>query len=210
MMRISDFILPAGAAFALAFATGPAAASPLRVVNVTSPDVLCVFNATCLVTATDTTGRYPPKAGYSGQPYLYTRTFVGAPGSKAEGLTAYLYRVDFTHAHAETDVNCAENLQIRFGDVARLKYDGETKSDVFVISSGGPGDVGLVSADKVGPVVTLTFATEVCPSGGFTSSQSSFYIGMAAVGEPVTAKVKSDLTFGGGTVKVRARTPQRP
>ncbi len=179
-------------------------------VNVAAPDINCVFNETCLVTVTDSTGLYPPKPGYSGHPKLYTRTFVGAPGSQAEGLTAYLYRVDFTKANAETDVNCAENLQIRFGDVARLKYDGETKADVFVISTGAVGDVGISSAEKVGPNVILTFSTEVCPAGGFTSAGSSFYIGMASPGTPAAAKVKSDLTFGGGTVKVRARTPARP
>lgn len=210
-MRIRELRWPLAATAALALSAGGAAsAAPLRVVNVAAPDINCVFNATCLVTVTDTVGIYPPKPGYSGKPKLITRTFVGAPGSQAEGLTAYLYRVDFSKAHAETDVNCAENLQIRFGDVARLKYDGETKADVFVISTGGVGDVGISSAEKVGPVVTLTFTSEVCPVGGFTGDLSSFYIGIASAGTPAAAKVKSDLTFGGGTVKVRARTPTLP
>lgn len=201
--------LVAGLGVVLA-AAGGASAAPLRVVNVDASNVTCTFNATCLVTSTDTTGLYPPKPGYSGHPKLRTRTFVGAPGSQAEGLTAYLYRVDFTKAQAETDVNCAVNLRVKIPGLTPLKYDGETKADVFVITSGGLGDVGISSADKVGSTVTLTFSSEVCPEGGFTSNRSSFYIGMASNQAPVPDHAKSELTFGGGTVKVRTRIPGGP
>lgn len=199
-----------GAGLAIAASAGAASAAPLRVVNVDASSVLCVFNATCLVTATDTTGLYPPATGYSGHPKLITRTFEGAPGSQAEGLTAYLYRVDFSKAHAETDVNCAINLRIKVPGLTRLKYDGETRADVFVVSTGGAGDVGISSADRVGSTVTLTFTSEVCPNGGFTANRSSFFIGMASSFAPFPYYAKSDLTFGGGTVKVKARVPVPP
>lgn len=208
-MRRVFLTLSLGAGLALAVA-GAGSAAPLRVVEVDGSTVTCVFNATCLVTVTDTTGIYPPKPGYSGKPKLISRTFVGAPGSQAEGLTAYLYRVDFTRAHAETDVNCAENIKVKMPGLTRLKYDGETRADVFVISTGGVGDVGISSADKVGSTVTLTFTSEVCPVGGFTGNLSSFYIGMASTFAPAADHARSDLTFGGGTVKVKDRSPTPP
>lgn len=200
---VTNWVL--GAALALA-AAGAAAATPLTVVNVSSSNVVCAFNTTCHVTVTDSTGLFPPRPGYSGKPKLHTRTFVGAPGSQGEGLTAYLYQADFTKAHVETDRNCAINLQLKFGDVAPLNYDGSGAADVFVITSGSSGTDGLVSADKVGNIVTLTFTQEVCGQGAGLPTLS-YYVGMASAASPRAGAAKVDLTFGGGTVNVRARTP---
>src|SRR4051812_36557063 len=91
----------AGLALATLGAAAGAQAAALTVENVAAPDVNCVFNVSCHVTATDTAAAYPPATGYSGKPRLITRTIEGAPGSAAEGLTGYLYRVDFTKAQAE-------------------------------------------------------------------------------------------------------------
>jgi hypothetical protein len=194
-----------GAVVGLAWA-GAAGATPLTVVNVTSSQVACAFNTTCHVTVTDSAGLFPPKPGYSGKPKLYTRTFVGAPGAQGYGLTAYLYQVDFTKAHVETDRNCAINLQLKFGAVAPLNYDGSGPADVFVMTSGATGSDGLASADKVGNIVTLTFTQEVCGQGAGLPTLS-YYVGMASASAPRAGSAKVDLTFGGGTVNVRARTP---
>src|SRR5580765_6931642 len=83
-------------ALALAAMT-PAAASPLTVVQVAAPGVNCVFNASCSVTVSDTTGSIPLNFT-AGTPFLQSRTFSGAPGTPAAGLTGYEYRVDLRSA----------------------------------------------------------------------------------------------------------------
>jgi hypothetical protein len=48
----------------------------------------------------------------------------------------------------------------------------------------------------------------VCPENGVNApGQSSFWFGFAAKGVPLKRKAFSDLTYGGGTVKVAARAP---
>jgi hypothetical protein len=195
------------AAMLLGLSSG-AQAVPLTVVNVGAPAVNCVFNPACTVTVTDTIGNYPPSSGYTGTPRLQSRTYVGVPGAPAAGLTAYVYRVDFTSATARADINCAVNLKVRFGPNARLNYGGGGPADVFVVTTGGLGSIGLASADRTGAVVTFTFTKPVCPTNGISSpGQTSFFFGMASKLAPNPSVAKSDLTFGGGTVNVLARAP---
>lgn len=204
------WIAAAGLALGTLGVGGAAQAAALTVVNVSAPDINCVFNVTCHVTATDTVAAYPPATGYSGKPRLFTRTIEGAPGSPAEGLTGYLYRVDFTKAQAEADINCAVWLKLKFGPVSQLPYDGESDADVFVITSGGLGSIGVSSAVKAGDNITITFTEPVCPKNGVPPGQSSFWVGISSAAAPVASHAKSQLTFGGGVVGVKARTPGLP
>ncbi|HEY4940326.1 MAG TPA: hypothetical protein VII56_02775 [Rhizomicrobium sp.] len=185
-----------------------ASAAPLTVVNVGAPAINCVFNATCTVTVSDSIGNYPPATGYTGTPRLQTRTYPGQAGTPGAGLTAFEYRVDFTPAVAASDINCATNLKIKFGPVARLPYARGRVADVFVVTTGGIGSIGISSANRVGNVITFTFATPVCPANGVNApAQSSFFFGLASKGVPVVTVAKSALTFGGGVVDVAARAP---
>lgn len=208
-MRFSGlkWFAAAGLALATLGSGAVAQAAALTVVSVSAPDINCVFNITCHVTATDTVKAFPPATGYSGKPRLFTRTIEGAPGSPADGLTGYLYRVDFTKAQAEADINCVVWLKLKFGPVSQLNYDGSGNADVFVITTGGLGSVGVSSADKSGDNVTITFTEPVCPKNGVPPGQSSFWVGLAAPGAPVSSAAKAQLTFGGGVVAVKARTP---
>jgi hypothetical protein len=167
--------------------------------------VNCLFAPSCKVTVTDTLGIYPPKPGYSGHPRLQSRTFAGKAGTAGAGLTAYLYRVDFSAASAVADQNCAIDLKVDIGPISKLPYNNGPPADVFVVTTGGIGTIGLASANETGNVVTFTFAASplpVCPK------QSSFFFGLAAKGKPRPVTAQSDLNFGGGTVNVAARAPK--
>jgi len=206
-MHISGKIAFAAlAVFALGIST-QAGAAPLTVVNVDSSDVTCTFDLSCTVVVTDTAGGYPPSSGYSGHPKLWTRTFVGGAGSQADGLTAFEYQADFTHAHAQTDINCAVDVTVRTGPITQLNYDGSGNADVYVITSGSLGTIGLSSAVRSGAHVTFTFTTPVCPKNGTAPGQLSFYFGFASPNSPMRGHAQSSLTFGGGTVSVPARVP---
>lgn len=185
-----------------------AQAAPLTVVNVSAPAINCVFNPTCTVTVTDSVGNYPPATGYTGVPRLQSRTYPGQPGTPGAGLMAYVYRVDFTAAHGASDINCATNLKVDFGPVARLPYGKAGPVDVFVVTSGGLGTIGVASAVETGSVITFTFSQPVCPAGGANSpAQTSFFFGLASKTAPKPSTAKSDLTFGGGEVSLSARAP---
>ena len=201
-MRMSKRMLCATAAL-LAPAVGVHAA-PLTVVTVGAPAVNCVFNPTCKVTVTDSVGTIP-LPGATGAADLQSRTYKGVRGTKGQGLTAYVYRVDLTQAVGVVAAPCVVSLALDFGPVTKLAYAGPL-ADVFVVTSGGLGTIGIGSADKVGNVITFTFASPVCSGSSPGKGDTSYFFGLAAKTAPksITAQVQR---APGGAVGVPARVP---
>jgi hypothetical protein len=167
-------------AIALA-ATTLAAAGPLTVVQVKAPDVVCVFQASCSVTVTDSTGDIPLNFS-AGTSFLQSRTFTGAPGTPAAGLTGYEYRVDMRSAGGSVD--CLLGLVVDFGPVQALPYQAGSKADVYVITQGGLGSIGVKSAEQTGSVIEFTFDKPLCVGAKANSGESTFFFGLASAKPP--------------------------
>lgn len=181
------------------FAPGAAQAAALKVVNVNAPAVNCVFDATCKIIVSDTVGNLTFTPLGNGA-RLQSRTFAAKPGTPAAGKTGYLYRVDLTNGAGFTE--CTAGLVVNFGPVASLPYAQPGTSEVFVITTGGLGSVGVKSAQQDGDVITFIFDKYLC------AGQTSFFFGLAAAKGPVMA---SATLFGMGEpafVQVDARVPQ--
>jgi hypothetical protein len=91
---------------------------------------------------------------------------------------------------------------VNFGPVASLPYAQPGTHEVFVITTGGLGSVGLKSAEKDGDVITFTFDNYLC------AGKTSFLFGLAAATAPMAT---SATLFGIGNpplVAVGARVPQ--
>lgn len=179
----------------------------LSIVNVNAPAVNCVFDPTCKILVSDSTATIP--LATDGTNFLQSRTFVGKPGSPANGLYGYEYRVDLRNAIGITDIPCVSNMTIDFGSVvSTLDYDGDGNADqVYVITGGGLGSVGLSSAEQNGNEITFSFDPSVCAGGSPGSGQSSFFFGLTSTQPPnsVTAKV---MEVTGLEYSVQARAPQ--
>lgn len=179
----------------------------LKVVNVNAPAVNCVFDPSCTIQVTDSMDTIPLPTG--GTNFLQSRTFVGKPGSPANGLYGYEYRVDLRNALGITHIPCVSSIKIEFGPVIGTQdYDGDGSTDqVYVITGGGLGSVGLDSAEKIGNEITFTFSSPVCAGGSPGSGQSSFFFGLASTQPPkyVTARVKE---LSGPDHNVQARAPE--
>jgi len=178
-------------------APGPAHAAVLTMVNVSAPAVNCVFNASCTVVVTDSVGtlRYTPLGSGA---FLQSRTYPGEPGTPGASTMAYEYRVNLTQATDYTE--CLAGLVVNFGPVVQLTYPQNQPAQVYVITQGGLGSVGIQSAEQDGDVITFTFSGYLC------AGQTSYFFGMAAATAPqaVTATL-----FGFGRVRPSCR-PQRP
>lgn len=184
-----------------------ACSTPLKVVNVGAPSINCVFDPSCKVKVTDTVATIPIRA--QGTRFLQSRTFVGKPGAPADGLYAYEYRIDLRDAMGITYIPCISSMDIEFGPVIdSLDYDGDGTADqVYVVTRGGLGTIGLASAKKTGNTITFNFNTPVCAGGSPGSGQSSYFFGLVSAQPPrfVTARVKETT----GTIhNVQARAPQ--
>ena len=167
---------------AMVLATGTlAAAGPLTVVQVAAPDVNCVFHADCKITVTDSTGSLPLNFS-AGNPFLQSRTFSGAAGTPAAGLTGYEYRVDLRSAGGSVD--CLLGLVVDFGPVQPLPYKSGTNAHVYVVTQGGLGSIGVKSAEQTGSVIEFTFDKPLCVGIGANSGPSTFFFGLASTKPP--------------------------
>ncbi|HUO90681.1 MAG TPA: hypothetical protein VMU08_16025 [Rhizomicrobium sp.] len=198
MLRGKNLIVLASAAFALLPIA--ARAVPLSVVNVGAPAINCVFNTTCTVTVSDSIGNFTPP-GDSGNGRLQSRTYTGVAPAPGAGDGAHEYRVDLTNVQGITAANCVTAMQLTFGPVVKLPYTPGGQFDVFVVTSGGLGSVGLASAIKTGSTIRFNFAAPVCPGA------TSYFFGLASHHlPPVMSKARLFYSLGGSAL-VDARVP---
>jgi hypothetical protein len=183
-----------------------AAATPLNVVNVGAPAINCVFNPSCTIVVTDSASNIP-LPGISGTAVLQSRTFTGATGAPAAGFTGYEYRVNLTNATGIANIPCVSALRVTFGPVGAFQYNGNGPLDqVYVVTAGGIGTVGLASANQVGDDITFTFSRPVCAGRSPGTGDTSFFFGLASTVTP-TAVTAIAFPSGGGSLSVAARAP---
>ncbi len=176
----------------------PLKAVPLKIVNVSAPSINCVFNPQCIVVENDSSAAFfwPSHTAQDAAATLQSRTLVGK-----EGQTAYLYRVIATRG-GSTD--CVSGLVMDFGSNVRLDFNNSGRSsDVFVVTKGGLGSVGIKSAEKIGTSITFNFSHGIC------HSESSFFFGLMAAGKPKSVSVQATVLGSVTTsVNVAARVPK--
>jgi hypothetical protein len=206
MMRISRTI--AGAAVALALASMAAQAQLLTVVEVNAPAVNCVFNPSCIITVSDTVGHIPlPYLVAPNTAFLQSRTFTGAAGTPGAGKTGYDYRVSLTEASGSAD--CLTGLVLNFGPVVKLPYKNNQMADVFVVTTGGLGTIGIKSAEKFSTVIEFTFSKGLCLAGGKDIRNTTFFFGLATDKAPAPKPIDAQIAAVGTPpiYAVEARVP---
>jgi hypothetical protein len=183
-----------------------AQAVPLKVVNVGAPAINCVFNTSCTIVANDSIGAIP-LPGITGSARLQSRTFTGAAGTPGAGQTGYIYRVDLTQAVGVGNIACISTLTLDFGPITKLPYvPGGGVAEVYVITSGGLGNVGVASAERVGNLTTFTFSKPVCAGASAGKGDTTYFFGLAAPKAPKPSTAQIQIT-GGALVYVPARVP---
>lgn len=150
-------------------------AQTLRVVNVQAPNVNFVFDPSGTIVVQDLSSKIWKNG------FLQSRNFQGAAGAPAKGLYAYLYRVDLRNEVGATVIPFITSLTLDVGPNVPLDFDGDRKpDDVFVITKGGMGTIGLASAVRTGNQVRFTFASPVSGGGSPGKGQSSFFFGIVS------------------------------
>ena len=143
-----------------------AAAQPLKIVNVSSPAIQCVFSPRCRVSVEDLSA----PVAMSG--FLQSRNY------KAAGLYVYEYRIDLRDAVGAHGIT---TLTIDVGPNAKFDFNGDGhKDDVFVTTKGNLGNVGLQSAVRQGGRVTFTFQQPCAGGSGPGRGDSTFFFGLVS------------------------------
>jgi hypothetical protein len=186
-----------------------AQAQPLNVVQVSAPAINCVFNTSCTITVSDTVGNILIPTVAPGTAWLQSRTFSGQPGTPAAGLTGYEYRISLTQASGQAD--CITGFTINFGPHKPLPYQGGAAlSDVYVVTGGGLGTIGVKSAVRFTDVIEFTLSAPLCLNGPADIKNTTFFIGLAAVAAPM--HVNAEISVIGPTpiFAADARVPTHP
>lgn len=196
---------------AVAAATNAPAAptAVLNFVNVSAPDVNCLFDADCAIFVDDSTAFFTFDST-SGAGFLQSRLWPrGEMGTTGGGLFPYLYRIDMRELVGPGNPACISEFSLDFGPVVPLDYNGDGAPEHgFIITGGGLGSVAPSSIDLTGARLTFNFSTPVC--GDFSPSQdngvSSFFFGLASPfpSQEVTAKLTSNWVVDLLELPVRA------
>jgi hypothetical protein len=175
----------------------------LKTVNVRSSTIYCLFDPSCTVTVTNSsTTPIPIKAG--GTAFLESRTFVGKPGTPASGLYGYEYRIDLSKAVetmvdvggvATKQIPCLLSMTLEVGPIIEtLDYDGDGKAGdlIYVVTSGGPGRIGLEHIHGWSNNIVLDFDSPICVGASGGTGNSTYFVGFVSAHPPrsVTATVK--------------------
>lgn len=190
-------------AAALLLATS-AAAQPLSIVNVQAPNVNFVFNPTGVVTVQDLTA----PVWTSG--FLQSRNFSGAAGAPAAGLYVYEYRVDLTNVVGITAIPSIFSISVDIGPNVPLDFNGDKKpDDVFVVTKGGLGTIGLMSATRSGNTVKFVFSSPVSGGASAGKGQTSFFFGFVSRYPRREVKASAPNNMG-APLLLKAWAPKHP
>jgi hypothetical protein len=189
----------------LCLAPAVARAQELQVKFVSAPQINCVFSPSCSVTVSDFS------APFWGKGFLQSRVIQGAPGSPAEGMWVYLYRVDLAQAAipGAPSIPNVQAVEIDIGPVVNtLDFDGDgvAGEQVFAITQGGMGVMPPHKAVREGRVITFHLWPGVVAGhdGGAGSSTTFFGVVSRAGPRSVTATLRAPSA---GDVVVEARAP---
>ena len=196
----------------LAWAVAALAASPiaagaqvLKVVEVGAPAINCVFQTDCRIPVTDTTGNLLLPTLAPGSAWLQSRTFSGETGAPGAGTMGYEYRLSMTQAAGSAE--CVTGLNLNFGPHKQLPYKDGALADVYVVTSGGLGTVGIKSAEKFGDVIVFEFKSALCVEGPADIKRTTFFFGLASAAAPMHVNASISVIGKTPLYAVDARVP---
>jgi hypothetical protein len=179
----------------------------LNVVTVAAPPINCTYSPICSFIVTDSIGQLTlQNLDKPNTAWLQSRTFTGLAGTPGAGKFGYEYRLDMTQASGA--LQCVGGIVINFGPISQLPFKNNSLADVYVITEGGLGTIGLNSAYQNGNVITFNFSRFLCPSEPANAANTTFFFGLASVHPPVATTAGVFVTASPPFYVVPARAPQ--
>ena len=172
-----------------------------NVVNTSAPQINCPFNTTCTVTVTDMGSLIPGTNGGK----IQSRIFQGQPGSPLAGKWCYEYRVSMTNAVGITVIPYVTSMSIaNFGPIISYDYnfDATSTDQVFVVTSGGIGTVGLASSYVFFGISFFNLSSPVYGGSFPGDGESSYFFGVVSNYAPTTGTATVQTDHGSETVSV--------
>lgn len=181
----------------------------LSIVNVNAPAINYIFDNDGTITVTDTTDDIE-LIGMMGTGFLQSRTLpIGETGMVAEGLYGYQYLIDLTEVGGILNIVCISSFRIVFGPVVSLDFDGNGSSEeVYVVTTGGLGNITPTSVDVAGDTLTFNFSPGICAGNAPGNGDCSFFFGL--VSAYPAHLITSEIHAGDNHYILEARAPSHP
>jgi hypothetical protein len=202
-------LIPAAIVFLSTAAVGqePTPGVKLKVVTVAAPAVNCVYSPNCTVTVTDSVGQLViQNLDIKNTAWLQSRTFTGIAGTPGAGKTGYEYRLDMTQASGA--LQCVGGVVLDFGPISQLPFANNTPADVYVITQGGLGTIGIGSAYQSGDIITFNFSQLICASEPANAANTTYFFGLASVNPPAAITAGVFVSGSPPYYNVPARAPK--
>lgn len=183
----------------------------LRMARVAAPDINCIFDQDCTITVSDSSAEIV-LPNTTGAGFLQSRLWPeGELGTDAQGLYAFLYRIDLREISALEEQPCILSMAFDFGPLVPIDYDSDEQlEDYFVIVEGAIGTVAPQTATQIGDRINLDFGNGICVGDQIEQipGQSSVFIGFTSR-RPNRASVAAiNITTSQDAIELDARTPQ--
>jgi len=161
-------------------------AQSLQILSANAPGIYCRFSPNCSVTPVEQSDSFTP-TNVAATCVLQSRSFSGNTMDSKDRY-GYEYRIILNSAGAtETNVLTVDSLTLDCGAPDYFSFGLHASNQVWVVSTGGPGDVGPSSAESEGDVAkktTFYFSPPVTLTTPADQSSDTYYFGMMSDGAP--------------------------
>jgi len=188
-------------------------AQSLNLLNANDPGFYCRFSPDCHIAATETSSSFRP-TNLDAMCVLESRSFPGTTPNSA-GTYGYEYRIILNNAGAlGTNYLTVDSLTLNFESPQFFAFGGHASNQVWVVASGGPGNIAPGSPALSGSNVVFHFSPPLTLATATDQNISTLRFGMVSTTGPrvTMAVIKGSTQTPPNTTvpfeeEMRARTP---
>ena len=103
--------------------------------------------------------------------------------------------------------HCLASFTLNFGPHKQLPYKNKVLSDVYVVTTGGLGAIGVAKAERFGNVIEFTLRKPLCANGSASIANTTYFIGLTATAAPMHVNARVTATGPTPIFLVDARVP---
>jgi hypothetical protein len=185
------------------FAVAGLHAQSLKLLNVSDPGIYCRFSPDCHVAAVETSSSFTP-TNLAATCALESRSIAGKSADTA-GVYGYEYRVILNNAGAQGDnLLTVDSLTLNFDAPRNFAFGGHASNQVWVVATGGPGNLAPGSVSFVDTNVVVQFTPPIVLATKTNQSTGTYHFGMMSASPP---RVTTAIIMGSAQASPGAPVP---
>jgi hypothetical protein len=158
-------------------------AQSLQLLNVNDPGIYCHFSPDCQVAPVEKSSSFTP-TNLAATCVLESRSFAGT-SMNTTGTYGYEYRVILNNAGERgAGFITVNSLALNFDVPLNFPFGGHASNQVWVVATGGPGNIAPGSAVSSGTNVVFKFNPPIVLATQTNQSTGTYFFGMVSTSSP--------------------------